>query len=133
MSSPPSPSLGFPPTFRLRRRRDFQRVMREGRRVSDRRLQLWGLPNGLAYSRFGLVVSRRHGSAVARNRLRRILREAFRLARPELPAGFDLACGPQPGAQLRLQGTMESLKRLARRLARGYETRHGQDGSRPTS
>ncbi len=111
----------FPPRLRIRRHSEFARVMREGRRGGDRRLQLWVLPNGRPYSRLGLVVGRRHGNAVVRNRLKRILREAFRLSRGELPRGLDIACAPRAGAQLDLPGARESLIRVARRLVRDVE------------
>ena len=93
--------------------------MREGRRGGDRRLLLWVLPNGRPYCRLGLVVGRRPGNAVQRNRLKRLLREAFRLARAELPPGLDIACAPRAGEALDLAGARESLVRVTRRLARG--------------
>lgn len=92
--------------------------MRRGARASDGRLQVWARANGLPYSRFGLVVSRRHGNAVRRNRIKRVLREAFRLTRHELPVGLDLACGVYPGTDPELRVVMSALKRLAEKLAR---------------
>ncbi len=118
----------FPPRLRIRRHAEFARVMREGRRGGDRRLLLWVLPNGRAYTRLGLVVGRRHGNAVARNRLKRLLREAFRLSRDKLPPGFDIACAPRAGTPLDLPGARESLVRVTRRLARDA---HSTRGGRP--
>jgi len=96
--------------------------MSAGVRVSDHRLTLWALPNRLEVSRFGMIVGRKHGIAVRRNRLKRILREAFRLTRARLPVGLDLVCAPRPAADVGLQAAKESLTRLAelasRRLAK---------------
>ena len=46
-------------------------------------------------SRYALVVGKRWGNAVCRNRIRRLLREAFRLSRPDLPSGFDVILLPR--------------------------------------
>ena len=49
---------------------------------------------GLPVLRLGLSVSKDHGPAVRRNKIKRILREAFRLERPSLPVGFDVIVIP---------------------------------------
>lgn len=98
-------------------------MVREGRAVSDGWLTLRAAPNGLAYCRLGLIVSARHGRAVVRNRIKRLLREAFRLARPELPTGMDLACAPRVGARLDLDRARRSLIELSRRLERRLQRR----------
>jgi len=110
--------LRFSRRLRLRRRSEFERLFREGKRAGDGRLDLWALPNDLKHSRFGLVVGRRHGNAVRRNRIKRVLREAFRLARPQLPTGLDIACAPRVGAEIELQEAIGSLVRVTARLAR---------------
>ncbi len=65
----------------------------------------------------GTAVSKRGRTAVVRNRLRRILREAFRLERPELPLGIDLVLlPPRPAQELSLSSTRESLIRICRKV-----------------
>ncbi len=68
---------GFPATQRLRKKQDFA-AMRRGRRLQSRAVRLIYRRNGLAYARVGFAVSRRYGNAVARHRLKRHWREAFR-------------------------------------------------------
>lgn len=70
---------------------------------------MFGLRNGLAHTRFGLSVSRKNGGAVVRNRLKRLLREAFRLEQHALPAGLDLILIPQPGPEPSLAGYRAAL------------------------
>lgn len=110
----------FSRRLRLRRQADFRRLLRQGKRAGDQRLQVWAAPNDLEYSRFGLIVGRKHGSAFRRNRIKRVLREAFRLSRAELPNGLDIACAPRVGAEVELQETIQSLRRVIGRLARGF-------------
>src|SRR5262245_56379256 len=88
-----------PNTFRkhehLRSRRDFDRLFECRCSVADERLILYGVANGLDHSRVGFGVSRKVGSAVVRNRFRRVYREAYRLIKAELPTGLDLLMMPR--------------------------------------
>lgn len=59
-----------------------------------------GRPNGLAYNRLGLSVPRRVGSAVQRARIKRRLREAFRLGQHEGSTGYDLVISVRPHEML---------------------------------
>lgn len=114
----PKPRLRFPRSARVIHAKEFDRVMREGRRMGDAALTLRVIRNHLAYTRLGLVVGKRFGGAVARNRAKRIIREAFRLTRPRLPHGWDIAVQPRPGADIRLPAVVESLLRAAAKLER---------------
>ena len=81
--------MGSARTLRLRRRRDFALLYRRGKVFSNALLTLRALPNGLPHNRYAFVVSKRLGKAVARNLLRRRLREGLRAMR--LRPGWDLA------------------------------------------
>jgi len=108
----------FLPEYHIRRSADFQRAYRRRCTASDRLLLVFGCPNGLPYPRVGLSVSRRLGRAVVRNRWKRLIREAFRLRREQLPVGIDLVIIPRQGAEPELNGLLESLPALASSLAR---------------
>lgn len=69
---------------------EFQRVRRQGGSWSHPLLILLALPNGLAHTRFGFLVSKRIGKAVVRNRVRRLLREAARLRLDHIAPGWDI-------------------------------------------
>ncbi|MCS6851937.1 MAG: ribonuclease P protein component [Gemmataceae bacterium] len=115
-----SPETGF--RFRrqdrLRSTQEFQRVYDRRRSASDAWLIVYGCENGRPYSRLGVSVSRKYGSGVRRNRLRRLYREAFRLMRPQLPTGLDLILIPRSPEEPTLRQVQESLVVLAGRVAR---------------
>jgi len=80
----------------------------------------WGRGDELP-SRFALVVGGRWGDAPVRNRVRRLLRESFRTARPDLPAGFDLVLLPRrPLERQRMQEVREHLVRAANGAVRRF-------------
>jgi ribonuclease P protein component len=118
-----APRLRFGPEMRIKRSADFDRLLKVGLRTSDGRLSLWSLPNNLGHPRLGLIVGRKHGNAVQRNRIKRVLREAFRNSQLDLPPGLDLVCAPRSGADLDLEACRSSLIHLARRLARRLSPR----------
>lgn len=75
---------------RLARSADFERVFRQGRSYATRELVLYVFPRGEGDApRLGLSVSRKVGGAVERNRVKRILREAFALESGRLPPDTD--------------------------------------------
>ena len=64
-------------------------------------LKLVCLRRAAGGTRLGLAVSRRAGNAVVRNRIKRVLREAFRLDREDLPPGLDVIVIPLDPARAR--------------------------------
>jgi len=103
---------------RLSRKKEFERVFSKGRRLADANLILYVLPNGLEYSRLGLVVSARFGGAVKRNRFKRLVREVFRLNKGGIPEGVDIVVIPGKGARLKVEKLTESFLHLLKRAGR---------------
>ena len=103
---------------RMRQQREFDRVYRGNVYAADQVLVVQGAENGLPVVRLGLAVSRRVGSAVVRNYWKRLIREAFRTRRDQLPAGVDLVVRPRRGAVPDFHTIGRSLPQLARRVAR---------------
>jgi len=102
---------------RLLSREDFDRVYKEDYFAADDVLVIRAR-RGSSRSRLGLAVSKKVGNAVARNRWKRRIREAFRLQQHELPVGLEIVVRPRKGAVCDTQAIAGSLKKLMKRLHR---------------
>ena len=109
--------------FKLTRRqrilsgRRFSQIYAQRTSAADANLIVCAAVNELGFSRLGLSVGRKHGNAVRRNRIRRLLREAFRLSQHDIPAGFDFILIPRTDKEISLDGYRQSLLPLAKQAA----------------
>jgi ribonuclease P protein component len=117
----------LPRAARIRSRSDFDRVFKAKNRASDANLTVYMGRHAAGLARLGIAAGRRLGNAVVRNRMKRLVREAFRRLRAELPPGTDWVVVPQrPGVSL--QAIDESLRYLTRKLLQ----RAGRVGEKQT-
>ena len=104
--------------YRLRKPDQFQRARRSGRSWSSSLVALNAVGNNRRTTRCGFVAGKRVGKAVDRNRARRRLREAVRLAYHQITLGWDLVFVVRSPAVAtvaftELQATVEQLLRRA--------------------
>lgn len=106
---------------RLKSNRDYERALSKGMIAADKSILVFVLPNNLPYSRIGPAVSKKWGGAVQRNRLKRLFREGFRLAKREIQTGLDIVVVPRKDwREMELDHVVESLKRLAPKAAKRF-------------
>lgn len=91
-------SQSFPKTARLRKHGQYQRVGHRHKRLVGHWIIIDSQQRNQAAIRLGITVTKKYGSAVIRNRFKRIIREAFRLTRHILPQGLDMIVKPRSEA-----------------------------------
>ena len=114
--------MALPPASRLRKPSEFRYVLKSGRRAGDRLLLMSAKRTEGPYNRYGLSVSKRVGGAVARNRVKRRLRELLRGigasdGRDGGKGGWDVVVSArQPAAEASFADLRSSVQSLTGRL-----------------
>jgi ribonuclease P protein component len=105
------PGEAFPKRARLTRKREFALVLARGQVFPGRECLVRRLANDGGRARLGISTPRRYGSSVARNRFRRLVREAFRRVQEAL-GPHDFLVSPRKGLEVpTLEGVREDLLR----------------------
>jgi ribonuclease P protein component len=113
----------FPKSHRLGGKLAFAAVFDAKVKESRGPLTVYSLANELGHARLGISISRRVGNAVRRNRIKRLLREAFRVHQHDLPRGYDLVFVVRPHAPLILAEYQKLMTALMLRSHTAWERR----------
>lgn len=127
--------MGFPKSWRLLKRGDFDRVYRQGRRYSLPDMAVFYLAgNEPGAMRVGFTVPRALGGAVKRNRIKRRLREAVRMALPSVRIAADVVINPRAAAaEMPFEQLRVEVEEAFRAIAQGKGTsRSSAVGRRPS-
>ena len=100
-------------TTGLKKKADFTRVYQSGRSRADKRLVLYVLENGTPENRIGISVSKKVGNSVVRHRLKRVIKEAYRLNEECCSSGWDLVVIARAGQK---EASYRDLERSLLRL-----------------
>ena len=131
---PANSDYRFPREFRVIHARHFALVFDGGVRKTAGPLVVWGAPNQVGHCRLGLAISRRVGTAPVRNRLRRLIRESFRLMRDDLPRephGYDVVVSARRHEPLTLQQYRTALDRAVEAVDRRWQEKSNRSTHTP--
>ena len=131
---PANSDYRFPRELRVIQARHFALVFDGGVRMTAGPLVVWGAPNQVGHCRLGLAISRRVGTAPVRNRLRRLIRESFRLMRDDLPRephGYDVVVSARRHEPLTLQQYRTALDRAVQAVDRRWHERSSKPNAGP--
>ena len=98
--------FGLPKACLLRKNKEFEQVYNQGKRLYGDGFTLIYRRNNLGYNRLGISIHRQIKGAVKRNRLKRIIRESFRLNREQYPPSADIVMAVRPGHSFTTSGSV---------------------------
>jgi ribonuclease P protein component len=102
---------------RVKKRYEFRQAQLSGRRIHTPHFLIVVQPNALRNTRLGITVTKKVGSAVERNRVKRVVREVFRRNRQLFPLSHDLVFIAKRGAtDIDYRSLLSELQRAAKKL-----------------
>ncbi len=104
-----SRSYSFPATHRLGGQGTFKAILDLRVKFARGPIVVFSKPNDLPHPRIGISIGRPVGNAVARNRIKRMLRESFRLMQHDWPRGYDLVVIVRPHKPMLLAEYQKTL------------------------
>ena len=87
-------------TTSLKKNYEFRRLYNKGKSAASQYIVVYCRRNGRLYNQLGITVSKKTGGAVQRNRVRRLLKEIYRINEPKLNIGYDIVIVARVKSQL---------------------------------
>jgi ribonuclease P protein component len=116
----------FTKAHRVRSKIEFSKVFETGIKQSRGPLSAFAVPTDHAHPRLGLSVPKRVGTAPRRNRIKRLLREAFRLMQHDFPRPYDLVIVVRPHEPMILAEYQRLLSALTVKLHNAWQERRAK-------
>lgn len=106
--------------YRLRKNMEFKSVYSLGKKYWNRNFILYAKKNKLDETRVGFTITKKHGNSVLRNKIRRRLKEAYRLNLDNIKNGYDLVFIPKRNivniSYKELEGSVIHIMKIAKVL-----------------
>jgi ribonuclease P protein component len=111
-----SSRLKIPKSRRLRSSLDFAETYALKHKAGNAYLLIFAARNEIGSTRIGLSVSKKNGNSVVRHRIRRLLKEAYRLEQHAVPEGLDLILIPRPNSGATIDDYRNAIVYLSNKL-----------------
>ncbi len=118
--------IKFPKTARVLYKRQFQRIMKAGAKVSGFHILIYYRIHPVSKPRLGITVSKKHGKAHDRNRFKRVVREAFRHCQQHLPQDIEINVMPLHRNAIDPSAIINDFLQFSERLKKSHEARASQ-------
>jgi ribonuclease P protein component len=118
----------FPKSHHLRSPMEFAAVYDAKVRESRGPLLIYAMPNNLSHARIGISTSRKVGTAPRRNKIRRMLRETFRLMQYDFPGAYDFVIVVRPHEPFALPEYQRLISEAVAKLDKVWQRRGGGGG-----
>ena len=96
--------------LRLKKQADFQKLFKKGKRAFSPSLTVLYFPSKLQKTTMGISIGKKHGKSVQRNRIKRLLREAFRSVQAEMKGTYAIVLIPKVSEEYSFQTFQKHLQ-----------------------